>query len=200
MKEKAQKHITVGNVTYMWGRPDNGYPASSHQRRSAGTGELDADEQTTDLLSEDFSLEEQTAIRRLESSLSGTWTPGRLKTKITSLGFSGEKAERIFRHIVRSDSYDTLWVATREVGRRLKKGQGEQRLQMELKAAGFDDAVISQALQAVSEDEWHEALDIAMQSSSIRSKEGPALKQALARRGFSSSRIQSFLKQRQENV
>ena len=199
MKEKAQKHVTVGNVTYMWGSPDNRNPASSHHAQAGATGDQDA-EQATDLLSEDFSLEEQTAIRRLESSLSGTWTPGRLKTKIASLGFSGEKAERIFRHIVRSDSYDTLWVATREVGRRLKKGQGEQRLQMELKAAGFDEAVISQALQAVSEAEWHEALDIAMQSSSIRSKEGPALKQALARRGFSSSRIQSFLKQRQENV
>lgn len=136
MKEKAQKHVTVGNVTYMWGSPDNRNPASSHHAQAAG-GDRDA-EQAADLSSEDFSLEEQTAIRRLESSRSGTWTPGRLKTKIASLGFSGEKAERIFRHIVRSDSYDTLWVATREVGRRLKKGQGEQRLQMELRAAGFD--------------------------------------------------------------
>ena len=198
MKEKAQKHVTVGNVTYMWGSPDSRNPASSHHAQAA-RGDQDA-EQAPDLLSEDFSLEEQTAIRRLKSSLSGTWTPGRLKTKIASLGFSGEKAERIFRHIVRSDSYDTLWVATREVARRLKKGRGELRLQMELRAAGFDEDVISQALQAVSEDEWHEALDIAMQSSSIRTKEGPALKQALVRRGFSSSRIQSFLKQRQENV
>lgn len=197
MKDKAQKHVTVGNVTYMWGGPDNRNPASSQSAQAGATGDQDPEQAP---LSEDFSLEEQTAIRRLESSLSGTWTPGRLKTKIAALGFSGERAERIFRHIVHSDSYDTLWVATREVRRRLKRGQGEQRLRMELKAAGFDEAVISQALQAVSEEEWHEALDIAMQSSSIRSKEGTALKQALARRGFSSALIQLFLKQRQGKV
>lgn len=190
--QESNSHVTVGNVTYLWGRTlQKAGPAYSEE---AGSEESNPDQWTG------FTLEEMTAVRRLEASLSGAWTPARLKTKIKALGFSGDKAERVFRHILENDSYDTLWVATREVGRRLKRGKGEHLLQAELRAAGFDDDVIRQALQAVSEEDWQEALSVAMQSSRIRSKEGPALKQALARRGFSSSRIQAYLKGLQENV
>lgn len=186
MKAKAQKFHTVGNVTYLGSSPGapsgESHPCLSRAESMAG--------------GEDFTPDEQTAIRRLESSFSGTWTPARLRSKIHSLGFSGEKVELILGQIMQRKSYDALWAATREVQRRLKKGQGERLLHRELTAAGFDADVISEALQAVSEEEWHEALDIAMQSSSIRSKEGTALKQALLRRGFLTSQIQSFLSKR----
>ena len=123
-----------------------------------------------------------------------------IRQKILKQGFSGEEAEKMIAYL-HANKYidDSRYARAYSVEKVRFSGWGKMKIRVGLRVKGMSDAVISQALACISEDDYMEALEkvLIAKARSLDLKEikdRQKLYRHLASRGFESQLIISALR------
>lgn len=123
-----------------------------------------------------------------------------IRNKILKQGFSAEEAEKMISYL-RQNKYldDSRYARAYAIDKVRFSGWGRLKVRMGLRAKGFGDAVVSQALEHIPEADYAEALQKVM-AVKVRSldladvKDRQKLYRHLASRGFESQLIISAMR------
>lgn len=129
-----------------------------------------------------------------------------IRSKILKQGFSADEAEKMIAYLKKNKYLDdSRYARAFAVDKVRFSGWGRMKVRMGLRAKGFDDAVISQALEYIPEADYMDALQKVM-TAKARSldlkdvKDRQKLYRHVASRGFESQLIILSMRQMMSNL